>query len=138
MSEKQLSIKNPYHIPKNRYYELKYWCLQYMDWMIEKMNLDGYSAVCTSVVKPDWNVRTLADPTGDYAIELARYSRNMQLIEDLCRDVDLDLSDYLFANVTRGIPYEVLQTKYNIPCSRETFYNYRRKFFYELHKRHRT
>lgn len=134
MSEKLLSEKNPYYISRHRYYELKHWCLQYIDWMTEVMNLSGYSAVCTSVLKPDWDVKTLADPTGDYAVKLARYSNNMETIERLCRDVDLDMSDYLFANVTRGIPYEVLQTKYDIPYSRDTFYDRRRKFFYELDK----
>ena len=28
----QLSVKNPCHIPKHRYYELKHFCLQYPDW----------------------------------------------------------------------------------------------------------
>lgn len=28
----ELSKKNPYHIPRYRYYELKYFCRQYDDW----------------------------------------------------------------------------------------------------------
>lgn len=39
----QLSVKNPCHIPKHRYYELKHFCLQYPDWYQYDMD-HGYNS----------------------------------------------------------------------------------------------
>ena len=39
----QLSAKNPCHIPKHRYYELKHFCLQYPDWKKALVLLDGWN-----------------------------------------------------------------------------------------------
>lgn len=38
----ELSKKNPYHIPRYRYYELKYFCRQYNDWKKTLTLIDGW------------------------------------------------------------------------------------------------
>ena len=38
----ELSKKNPYHIPRYRYYELKYFCRQYNDWKKALTLIDGW------------------------------------------------------------------------------------------------
>ena len=38
----ELSKKNPYHIPRYRYYELKYFCRQYDDWKKALTLIDGW------------------------------------------------------------------------------------------------
>ena len=41
----EISKKNPYWIPKHRYFELKHFCLQYPDWKNEYAALLGVDSL---------------------------------------------------------------------------------------------
>lgn len=118
---KKLSNKNPYSIPKNRQLELKYYCLQYKDWLrrIKELNLylDG------------------DDPTGDIAVELSYLNRQVLTVKDCCALVG-DKDDILLDAVTNGRSYDMLEARRGtLPWSRRAYYKMFRRFMYILHSR---
>lgn len=40
----ELSPKNPYHLSRHRYYELKHFCFQYKEWKKALALLDGWQS----------------------------------------------------------------------------------------------
>ena len=49
-------------------------------------------------------------------------------------EADEYLYEYIMKAVTEGLPYTYLQTVMDIPCSRDTYYDRYRKFFWLLSK----
>lgn len=127
----ETSKKSNYYISKHRFYELKHFCLQYDEWKEEQENLLGIH-FRKSTQTPISKVNTTYDPTADYAIRLAELSEKITMVNKTCQDADPELCDYIFKAVTKGYPYTLLKTKYEIPCSRDYFYSRYRKFFYIL------
>lgn len=129
----ELSKKNKYYLDKHRYYELKHFCLQYDVWKKAYYSLDGYF-YCLNSQPVDGG--DLSDPT-EKVVE-ARYSfyKRMCMIEEAAKETDISLRNYILEGVTKGLSYEVLQARYNIPCCKEVYYDLYRKFFWILsHKR---
>jgi len=77
--KKDLSIKG---LNKNRYRELKYFCLQYYEWKEELKQLDcGISAYeITGLPKSN----TIAKPTESVALKREELEKNISLIEKVC------------------------------------------------------
>ena len=59
----ELSKKNPYHIPRYRYYELKYFCRQYDDWKKALTLIDGWQT------PPSRGAHPKARPRGSHCPE---------------------------------------------------------------------
>ena len=57
------------------------------------------------------------------------------MVEQAARDTDPVIGDYIFIGVTRGLSYEKIRAKYDIPCCKGTYYDLFRKFFWLLDKR---
>ncbi len=95
-----------YGISKERYLELKHFCLQYEE---KKKN---------------------ARP-GKQAEQKENSIRDCKLIEQAAKQTDEMLSPYILKCVATGLPYEYLG---NVPVSRNDFYGYRRLFFHHLDK----
>lgn len=126
----ELSVRNKYHIDKHRYYELKHFCLQYPTWKKLYLSLDSsYSS--PSEVKIGHGSE-ISDRTGRDGFLRAYYKEKIDLIEDTAADADVYLKDYILKAVTEGLSYPYLQTKLQIPCSRDTYYDRYRKFFWLL------
>lgn len=127
-----LSEKNRYHISKYRYYELKYYCLQYPLWKKAYVSLDNQtpSRELTDGSKSSY----ISDPTAKIAIAKEFYSKKMKLIDDAVIEADEELSSYILKGVTEGLSYDVMNAKEQIPCSRDTYYDRYRRFFYILSK----
>lgn len=129
----KLSEKNRYYIDKHRYYELKHFCLQYSEWKKGYLDLDGYVET-----RYDHSERVAANnaanPTFKMVEKREEYFEKMRMIEQAAIAADADLSGYIFKAVTEGLSYNHLRTKMNIPCSRDTYYNRYRKFFWLLDK----
>ena len=107
----QLSVKNPCHIPKHRYYELKHFCLQYPDWKKALVLLDGWNTEprgIPGIIKG----RPPESPTERQAIARLYYSGQIAIV-DRC--------------------FEKLQVQ-GCPCCREMYYEYYRYFFWLLSK----
>lgn len=129
----ELSTKNKYYIPRHRYYELKHFCMQFKDWTHRRNQLLvelGYRNPAGTAIKTS----NLSDPTGQKAAELADLGTKIDLITTVAHQTDNELCDYILMSVTRGISVVQLITKYKMPCSRDTFYDRYRKFFWILDK----
>lgn len=125
MSKKDLALKK-YNISKERYRELKYFCLQYEEW---KKQL----SLCASLQVPQLTgmpggKNKISNPTADAAVKRSELMEKCAFVEQAAIEADAELYPYLLKNVTQGIPYEYMP----VPCCRQKFYNVRRKFFYKL------
>ena len=128
----EISEKNKYKINKHRHYELKHFCLQYPDWKKLYSELDGFerSNDYTNMSKSNMP----SDPTYK-CIELKNlYLKNVELIEQVAMDTDPELANYILKGVTEELSYQYLRSKLGIPCSRDTYYNRYRRFFWLLDK----
>lgn len=127
----EISEKNKYYIDKHRYYELKHFCLQYKEW--KKMySLCNDSIIFTSNLDKTSYTKTPSDLTARYAIKRASYSIRIKLIEEVAKRADEYLYPYILKAVTEGLSYVTLQTKFGVPCSRDTYYDRYRRFFWLL------
>lgn len=127
----EISEKNKYWISKHRHYELKHFCLQYPDWKREYAALDTPSLPSSSAEKlPSSNIP--GDPTGKFAMKKAYYSERIKLINRIAMEADECLYSYILKAVTEGLSYTYLKSKLNIPCSKDTYYDRYRRFFWLL------
>lgn len=127
----EVSKKNKYWIDRHRYYELKHFCLQYKTWKMMYAGLEGFSKKPS---EDDIFTRSNihGDPTAKCAISKQFYSTRIDMVENAAKEADPELGDYIFLTVTEGISYEHLKARYNIPCSKDTYYDRYRKFFWIL------
>lgn len=126
-----ISEKNKYYIDKHRYYELKHFCLQYLEWKKAYMNC------CNAIIfasrfehEPSSNIPS--DVTAKYGMMKAHYDRRIKLLEKTAEEADDFLYPYILKAVTEGLSYTYLKTKMNIPCGRDMYYDRYRKFFWLL------
>lgn len=126
----ELSKKNKYWVDKNRYYELKYFCLQYPLWKRAYEDLDGIRTSSVELVRTSDGM--LRDYVALCAEERNLYLDRMCVIEKAARDADPYLANYILKAVTEGHSYAYLETVLEIPCSRDTYYDRYRKFFWIL------
>lgn len=126
----ELSKKNKYWISKHRYYELKYFCLQYPMWkkayeLLDGLQLCSYDLVYISNTDP-------SDVTGKCVEEREIYFNRMKTVEQAAIEADPYLASYILKAVTEGLSFNYLQTQLNIPCSRDMYYDRYRRFFWIL------
>lgn len=126
----ELSKKNKYWIDKNRYYELKYFCLQYPLWRRAYELLDGMQICSYDLVYVSNS--DLSDVTGKCVEERSLYFERMKTVEQAAIEADPYLASYILKAVTEGYSYNYLQTKLNIPCGRDMYYDRYRRFFWIL------
>lgn len=130
----EISKKNKYRIDKHRHYELKHFCLQYPDWKKACEELAD-SSLSSSVLDRVSTANLPGDPTGDCVLMRDYYLKRMRIIENVAKQADEFLYEYILKGVTEGLSYTYLQTVMKIPCSRDTYYNRYRKFFWLLNKK---
>lgn len=128
----ELSPKNKYFVERNRYYELKHFCMQYPLWKRELSVLDGYrdrsrSEIIFSSGEP-------SDPTNTYAESREYYQDRIALVEKVAKDTDPVVGHYILKAITKGFSYDTASTHWRIPCSRDIYYELYRKFFWLLDK----
>lgn len=120
-------------IPKHAFYTAYHFALQYNDLRKE------YQSNCelTSVVydgMPKGN--SLASTTEKMAIKNAQIKKKIDIIEQAAYEADPEISKWiLYAVTTEGATFDYLYLARGIPCSRNTFYDRRRKFYYILDKK---
>lgn len=129
-----ISRKNKYWISKHRYYELKHFCLQYPNWKTIYSSLDDMS-LSSPKIKHTSNIATIDDRTSKYAMVKVHYSELIKMVEDAAFESDEFLYEYILKAVTEERSYSYLQTKMNIPCSKDVYYDRYRKFFWILNKK---
>lgn len=114
-----------HNISRDKYNELKYFCLQYWQKKQEidrNYGIDGFSQ--------DGMPRgtSSSNPTEKKALRIAQLKRDTELIERTAMEADTEIYPWILKNVTSGVPYEYM----DVPISRTKFYDSRRYFFYLL------
>lgn len=127
----EISPNNKYYISKHRYYELKHYCLQYPEWKQDYLEIQNRGI--RNVENPRVGKTTKQNSIVETdAIQLEELSKKMNMIELTAWTADPELSVYIFKAVTEGRSYEYFYLHDNIPCSRDTFYDRYRRFFWLL------
>lgn len=125
----EISPNSKYYIPKEKYLELKHFCLQYPDWKKACRNLLNIPGNTLHLgTKPT----DYPDPTAATAIMLNEYSNKIEMIRSTAEEADSKLSNYILLSVTLGLSYPTLSTVYHIPCGKDMFYDRYRRFFWLL------
>lgn len=127
----EISKKNRYWISRHRYHELKHFCLQYPGWRKAYAELLEYG-VAVSNITNEFRTTDISDPTAKIAIMKMNCMDRIEMVEQAAIDADRYLYKYILKAVTEGLSYVQLKTKMDIPCSRETYYDRYRKFFWLL------
>ena len=122
--------KNPFWIPKNRYYELKYYCLQFWDWERRRGQLDGLAT------------RENRSPTESEAIERAELTDKITMVMTCLESVTQErdpvtgklaineaLYSILLTGITKGKSYDTMAASKVMPVSRDYYYMVYRRFF---------
>lgn len=128
-----LAMSNPYYIPKYRYYELKYRCLQYNDWLERYNDLTGYLfAHDTSKIKVDGGEQE--DRTYKAVVERMAVRHDMDILKQATLALPMSLQQPIFEAVTEGKGWQVIWMKYELICTRDEYYNAYHLFFYTYDK----
>lgn len=127
-----ISRKNKYWIDKHRHYELKHFCLQYPEWKKTYSSSPSISLLSTTDKVSRSNIHS--DPTFKEVMRRKRYLERIELIERIAREADNDLHNYILKGVTEGLSYTHLKHRLDIPCSKDTYYDRYRRFFWLLDK----
>lgn len=130
----ELSKKNKYWVEKNRYYELKYFCLQYPFWKKQYEAIDGYGRGIMDI-NAEFRANVPGDPTGNAVRTRSLYFERMELVEQAAIHADPDLASYILTAVTEGLSYNYLKARLEIPCGRDMYYDRYRRFFWLLDQR---
>lgn len=130
----EITEKSPWWIPRQRYYELKHFCLQYPEMKIMLRSIDGIQSQSPLGKIPKTKTNELFDPVGDEAAERASLSKRIEIIERAAREAGADLSNYILKGVTEGMPYSIIRLRVSIPCNRNEYYERYRRFFWILDK----
>lgn len=129
----EVSRNNKYFIEKHRYYELKHFCLQYPTWKRIYSDLDGLSGSRPNVIQSKNTIPS--DPTAQSVETRLYYLQKMETVEQAAIESDPELATYILRAVTEELSYEQLKARLEIPCSRGTYYDRYRRFFWILNKR---
>lgn len=100
-------------------------------WKKAYETLDGitiYSYDLTSISKSNLP----GDPTAHCVDERSTYFERMRIIEQAAKDSDPYLASYILKAVTEGLSFTYLKSRLEIPCSRDTYYDRYRRFFWLL------
>ena len=130
-----LSTKNPYYLTKHRFYEVYHYAMQYQEWK------DEYRTTEQSMRGIAYDgVKVKSSGSGDalerVAIRLTELSEKIEMLEAVAKETDKDLSEYILRGVTdEQVTYNYLSMVLHIPCSRNTYYSLRRKFYWLLSER---
>jgi hypothetical protein len=130
-----LSTKNPYYLTKHRFYEVYHYAMQYQEWKDEYRTTEQtMRGIAYDGVKV--KLSGSGDALERVAIRLTELSEKIEMLEAVARETDKDLSEYILRGVTdEQVTYNYLSMVLHIPCSRNTYYSLRRKFYWLLSER---
>lgn len=121
-----------YGISKNRYEELKAFCLQYEE-KKSKINRDIGSMNYDGMPKSNYK----ENPLESKAIRNVLYQKDCEMIEQAAKAASPELYPYILKSVTNGLPYRFIEYDEQlgrIPIGSTEFYALRRKFYHFLDK----
>lgn len=129
----EVSDKNPYWIERHRYYELRHFCLQYPIWKKAR------AALTSLAQRPDdleasGRASGISDPTAKCAEARLFYTDRIEMVEAAAKEADPILADYILKGVTQDLSYEKINAISRVPCGKDAYYIFYRRFFWILNK----
>lgn len=126
----ELSKKNPYWLPKHRYYELKHFVMQYPEWNAARNGLSFTHA-------PEYGIRVktdVSDPTMTCAELRVYYSTRIEMVERASAQCGCPY--YVLRGILDELSYEKMLLRYPkiIRYTRDHYYDCYRKFFWLLNQ----
>lgn len=128
----EISRKSKWWIPKYRFLELKYFCLQYPEWKEEASEIIWAVSKPNVIQNGSVSQAEFRDPTGNLAARLSVLNSKIAMVSEIAHTSDETLGDYILKAVTEDVSFVKLKTIYEIPCERDMYYDRYRKFFYIL------
>ena len=127
----ELSKKNEFYIPRERFLELKHFCKQYNTW---QMMLTSWTNLYTkSIVTAEKLGHNVLDITGKTVEYREKYQKKIDMIDQAAKLADDEICDILIEGVTQGRSFNMLEARHGgLPFSSEYYYSRYRKFFYIL------
>ena len=125
----ELSEKNPYHISRHRYYELKHFVMQYPEW---QKAIDAIDSMVSSCKDPTGRINSISDPVGRAVEKRSKYIQNIRLVERTAQDADKNIGPFVLDGIIFGRSYDTVRAKYDLPYGKDDYYNTYRKFFWLL------
>lgn len=129
----ELSKKNPYWIPRDKYYELLYFSRQY--WTMRQEKKELLRTYPTISYDENYTITDISNPVEKAVCRVSYLTDMMKLIEDTVKEVDPDIYKWLLNGVTTDKSYEYLNQKMGLPMSRSAYYERYRKYFFLLSKK---
>lgn len=126
----EVSKRKAYWLPKHRQLELVHFCLQYPEWVSQLKTMDGSPDKSASVIVRQDKTGSIPKPVERSVEARLHLEARMMMIECTAKEVAFDLAEYLIRGVTEGVGYERL----GVPCCKEVYYTFYRKFFWCLDK----
>ncbi len=128
MKERDLNLSE-YNISREKYRELKYFCLQYPEWkhQLQTLTDDLKAPIITDMP----TAHNGTDSTAMIMLKRIELAEKCALVEQTAQEVCGNTYSPLLKNVTEGVRYESMPTY----TGRRQFYENRRKFFYSLAKK---
>lgn len=123
----------PNDLPKEDYLTAVHYALRYPLWKAEiETSADTARAIRYDTDK----VQTSNDfdPVQSTAIRREEIGRKIKLVDDVIAQTASGLDAFLRFGVCYGLTFWQLQGK-GIPCSKNTYYTIRKRFYYELSQR---
>lgn len=121
-----------YEISKHRFLELYHFCMQYQEWRSELQCMTDTVKGITNADGIRGGGRT-GSATEQLVIRRMKIQEKCELIEQTAIEADPELYQYILEGVTAEYAsYRYLEQAKGIPCSRNTYYDKRRKFYWLL------
>lgn len=133
MSKRNLRLDN-YGISSKRYKELCGFCEQYPEWKKTLLHENTLQGVQYDDMPKNPNMGT-SDMTGNAATKCADDYHKCLLIENVAKETNESIWEFMIKAVCYEVPVNYLIACENMPMSKSQFYEYRRRFFYNLDKK---
>ena len=88
----------------------------------------------TSLIEVSTGSKTPSDIVARNAIDKTVYSNRIDTIEKAAYEADSELSYYILRGVTEELSFTYLKSRLGMPCSKDTYYDRYRRFFWILSK----
>lgn len=119
-----------YSLPPARKKTVTAFAREYPYW-IREYNLINHTKKSQRMDEILTKTHTISRPTERLAVKRVTLQKKIVLIEKTVAQTDPVIYKYLIRGVTEGRPFDKLAAD-GMPCSRNTYYDRRRKFFYLL------
>lgn len=125
----ELSKNNPYYISRNRYYELKHFCLQYNEW--KNALKDISQTLSNGIIELKHDDNDPPNPVERIIFLREKYICRIEMVDKVVSEFGY-LSEGLKKALTEGVSYEKLKIFGLAPCCKEVWYAAYHKCFWIL------